>query len=215
MTKPTLSEILAELREKAGEPFRSLNDLTVRRLVEANIVENALKPRDKAPDFALFEASGRLVRSEELFARGPTVLSFYRGVWCPFCSRELEALHESEAAIREAGATLVAITAEQGGRAARVKKQRGFKFDILCDLDNGLGLACGLVFRLPNEMIDLFTKVGNDFRLVYGNDSWFLPMPATYIVGEDGIIKHAYVNPDFRYRLDPAEIVRVLKELRA
>jgi peroxiredoxin len=214
MKKPTLTEILAEMREKAGEPYRSRNDLTVQRLVEANVAENALKAGDKAPDFAMIDAEGRVVRSEDLFARGPTVLSFYRGVWCPYCSAELEALHRATADIAAAGGNLVAVTAEQGGRALKVKQQRQFKFEILCDLDNGVGLSCGIVFRLPNEMIELFKTVGNDFPVVYGNDSWFLPMPATYIIGRDGVIKHAYVNPDFRYRLDPEEIVRVLNELR-
>lgn len=213
MKKPTLTEILAEMREKAGEPYRSLNDLTVRRLVEANVADNALKAGDAAPSFAMVEAAGAIVRSEDLFARGPTVLSFYRGVWCPYCSAELEALHRATPEIAAAGGTLVAVTAEQGGRAQRVKQQRQFKFEILCDLDNGVGLAYGIVFRLPDEMIELFKRVGNDFPLTYGNDSWFLPMPATYVIGRDGIVKHAYVNPDFRYRLDPEEIVRVLKEL--
>jgi len=209
----SLTEVLEQMRAKAGEPFRSLNDLTVRRLVEAKVAENALKAGDAAPQFALVDAEGRVVRSQDLVGQSPLVLSFYRGVWCPFCSAELEALHKATPAIRDAGAKLLAVTAEQGGRAAKVKRERGFAFDILCDLDNGLALAFGLVFRLPIEMIELFIRVGNDFPIVYGNDSWFLPMPATYIIGRDGVIAHAYVDPDFRFRLDPADIVRVLKTL--
>src|SRR5690606_11849450 len=110
--------------------------------------DNALKPGDKCPPFALTSAEGAFVRSEDLLARGPMVLSFYRGMWCPFCSAELEALHEATPAIRAAGGGLVAVTAEAGGKPSEVKQERGFEFEILCDLDNGLALTFGLVFRV-------------------------------------------------------------------
>ena len=88
------------------------------------------KPGDKCPEFALTDAEGRLIRSQDLIAQGPVVLSFYRGVWCPFCSAELEALHAAEAAIKSAGARLVAVSAEAGGLSLRVKHERKFGFDI-------------------------------------------------------------------------------------
>lgn len=212
MAPKSLTEALAELRNKIGEPYRSLNDAMVRRLLDANAADNALKAGDACPAFALTSAEGTFVRSEDLLARGPLVLSFYRGQWCPFCSAELEALHEAEPAIRAAGARLVAVTAEAGGKPLEVKRERGFGFDILCDLDNGLALTFGLVFRVSDDFIKACTRDGAEFPLIYGNDSWFLPIPATYIVRRDGTIAHAYVNPDFRHRLDPEEIVRLLRE---
>lgn len=213
MTSKSLTEALAELRTKIGEPYRSLNDELIRRLIEAESAKGALKVGDKCPPFAMPSADGAIVTSAELLARGPLVLSFYRGAWCPFCSAELEALHEAEPAIRAAGATLVAVTAEVGGIPLAVKRQRGFKFDILCDVDNGVALDFGLVFRISPDMVQVFARDGTDFPLFYGNDSWFLPVPATYVVGRDGTIAHAYVNPDFRYRLDPADIVSALRGL--
>lgn len=213
MTSTTLTEALSELRGKIGEPYRSLNDALIRRLLEAKSADEALKAGDKCPSFALPCAEGEIMRSDELLAERPLVLSFYRGAWCPFCSAELEALHQAVPAIRAAGARLVAITPEVGGLPLRVKHERGFTFDILCDLDNGVALSFGLLFRISNEMAQVFAREGTDFPLIYGNDSWFLPIPATYIVRRDGMIAHAYVNPDFRYRLDPHEIVRVVNSL--
>jgi peroxiredoxin len=215
MTDKSLTEALAELRIKVGEPFRSLNDALVQRLVMANSAERALKAGDKIPAFAIPSVEGSIISSQDLLARGPLVLSFYRGIWCPFCSAELEALHEAAPAIRAEGATLVAVTAEVGGLALKVKRERGFEFDILCDADNGVALDFGLVFRISQELIDVFRREGIDFPLYYGNESWLLPIAATHIVARDGTIAEAFVHPDFRYRLDPIDIVTALKRLNA
>jgi peroxiredoxin len=213
MTSKSLTETLDDLRAKIGEPFKSLNDGVVRRLIEAQSAAQALKPGDKCPVFAMPTAEGEIVTSTTLLAKSPLVLSFYRGAWCPFCSAELEALHEAQPAIEAAGARLAAVTPEVGGLALRVKEERQFKFDILCDVDNGVALEFGIVFRVTPEMVQTFSKQGPDFPAIYGNQSWFLPIPATYIVARDGTIAEAFVNPDFRYRLDPADIVRTLRTL--
>jgi peroxiredoxin len=213
MTTKSLTETLADWRDKVGEPFRAPNDAVVRRLIDVGAAALALKAGDPFPEFALPNAEGEIVRSADLLTDGPVVLSFYRGVWCPFCSAELEALHDSEPAIRGAGGKLVTISPEVGGLPLRVKQERGFKFDVLVDVDNGLALRCGLVFRISEDLIRVFMANGIDFPLFYGNNSWFLPMPATYIVGRDGLIAHAYVNPEFRERLDPRDIVTYLRKM--
>jgi peroxiredoxin len=210
----SLADKLAEIRARAGDRIKSINDRLVERLIAAETAERALKPGDKCPDFALPTAEGGFERIADVLARGPAVVSFYRGQWCPFCSAELEALHIADPDIRASGARLVAITPEAGGLALKVKRERKFGFDILCDLDNGVALQFGLVFRVPDDAIAFFTDVRNNLPLIYDNASWFLPIPATYVVARDGTIAHAYVNPDFRYRLDPSEIVRVLSELK-
>jgi len=209
----TLKQTLAGIRARGSEPLNTLNDELVSRLLAAETALHALKVGDACPDIALPSAEGRFVRIRELLDQGPLVISFYRGQWCPFCSAELEALHNAEPAIMSMGARLIAITPEAGGVALKVKRERGFGFDILCDLDNGAALTFGLVFRLPAELEELFRGASFDLAKVYDNESWFLPIPATYIVGRDGIIAHAYVNPDFRHRLDPEEIMRVVSEL--
>lgn len=209
----TFEQTLAGIRARASEPLNTLNDELVARLLAAETATHALKVGDACPDIALPSAEGRFVRIRDLLTNGPLVVSFYRGQWCPFCSAELEALHTAEPGIRSAGATLIAITPESGGVALKVKRERGFAFDILCDLDNGAALTFGLVFRLPAELESLFRSASFDLARVYDNESWFLPIPATYIVGRDGLIAHAYVNPDFRFRLDPSEIMKLVAQL--
>jgi peroxiredoxin len=209
----TLEQTLAEIRAGTGGPLDALNDELVVRLVNAETANHALKAGDACPDIALPSAEGRFVRIRTLLETGPLVICFYRGRWCPYCSAELEALHEAGPAISAKGGTLIAITPEAGGVALNVKRERGFGFDILCDLDNGAALTFGLVFRLPADLEALFRSVNFDLAKVYDNDSWFLPIPATYIIGRDGVVAHAYVNPDFRHRLDPVEVIRVLSEL--
>lgn len=215
MNDKSLTHELAALREKIGDPWRSLNDALVARLVASGMKDTALQKGAVFPEFVLPTAEGKMVASSSLFAKGPAVISFYRGVWCPFCSAELEALHQAERSIRKLGASLVAISGETGGIPFKVQQERGFRFDILCDVDYGLSLSCGLVFRLTDELVSLMSEKGPDFVRIYGNDSWFLPIPATYIVRSDGIVAEAFVNPDFRFRLDPEDISRVLRTLEA
>lgn len=202
------------MRTQIGEPWESLGNALVRRLVEAKSADGALKAGDMCPGFALTSADGRLVLLRDLLADGPVVLSFYRGRWCPFCSAELEALHTAEPAIVAAGGKLVAISPEAGGVPLKVKQERGFEFEILCDLDNGVALAFGLVYRVSDEMVAAFMRDGDDFPLIYGNKSWFLPIPATYIIAIDGTIAHAFVDPEYRRRLDPSDIIAELNRLK-
>lgn len=216
MNKPlSLTEVLSSLRDKQNPRSRLLYDALVQRLVDTGTADAALKVGDKLPDFMLANAEGRFVRSQDLLARGTLVLDFYRGRWCPYCSAELDALSAVAEKIRDSGATLVAVTAEAGGEAIRTKFERHFDFEILCDLDNGLALECGLVFKLTPELQQAYLERNLDLPKLYGNSSWFLPIPATYIVDGSGTIRDAYVNPDFRFRLDPDAILQSIKRLKS
>jgi peroxiredoxin len=206
---PSLKEKLEALRVR-NPVWKARYDALVQFLRDTHIGEGALKAGDMCPDFALANAEGHIVALTDLLARGPLVLSFYRGKWCRYCVTELDALREATADIAATGATLVAVTAEDCGGALTTKRQRELEFEILCDLENGLGLAFGLVFRLPPEFQDYYRDIDVDFPLIYGNESWFLPIPATYVIGQDGKIEYAYVNVDFRERLDPQYILDVL-----
>jgi peroxiredoxin len=210
MAKKPLADELSAIRDKASARGREAYDKLVKQLTESGATEGALKEGAEFPDFQLASADGRFVRRADLLARGPAVVSFYRGAWCPYCSAELNALAEIAPQIRAAGATLVAITPEAGGTALRTKIDRGLDFEILCDLDNTLALECGLMFPVPDEIRAAYMERNIDFVRIYGNDAWLLPTPATYIVRGDGIVAMAYVNPDFRYRLEPAEILKAL-----
>lgn len=214
MTKKTLADELAAIRNKASARGRAAYDKLVKHLIDSGATDGALKEGATFPDFQLASAEGRFVRRTDVLANGPAVISFYRGAWCPYCSAELNALADVAPDIRAAGARLVAITPEAGGTALRTKVDRNLDFEILIDLDNVLALECGLMFPVPDDIRQGYMARGIDFVRIYGNDAWMLPTPATYIVRGDAVIARAYVNPDFRRRLEPADILKSLAELR-
>jgi peroxiredoxin len=210
--RPNLKDKLDALR--ASNPvWKTRYDALVQSLRDQGVGRDALKVGDRCPEFVLANAEGFLVSSDDLLKRGPVVLSFYRGKWCPYCVTELEALRDAAPDIAASGATLVAVTAEDCGGALVAKRTRQLQFEILCDLENGLGLLFGLVFRVPPDFRENYKGVDINFPLIYGNDSWFLPIPATYVIDRNGIIQHAYVNPDFRERLDPSDILAAVERL--
>jgi peroxiredoxin len=207
-----LSETLATLRRETGASLRNLYDALVQRLTNSATAEGALKAGDAFPEFALPDGSGGLVLSSELLRHGPLVVNFYRGRWCPYCSAAVEAMSEAAPAISAAGATVIGISPALGNFSFAANHDRELNFKMLCDIDNGLALQCGLLFRLTDDIIQKYLAAGLDLSKVYGNDSWFLPIPASYVIATNGTIKHAFVNPDFRYRLDPEQILNVMAD---
>jgi peroxiredoxin len=209
-----LSEVMAALRQELSAPMRSLYDELVTRLTKAATAEGALKAGDVFPEFALPDLDGRFALLSELLERGPLVINFYRGRWCPFCSATVEAMSLAAPAISAQGATMIGISPELGNLSFSENRAPKLNFRMLCDLDNGVALQCGLVFRLTDDLIADYIADGLDLAQVYGNGSWFLPIPASYIVMPGGSISHAYVNPDFRYRMDPKDILRAVVDLK-
>jgi peroxiredoxin len=210
----TLSETLATLRQELSALERRLYDELVRRLTETATAEGAIQRGDVFPEFALPDTDGRFALLSELLNLGPLVINFYRGQWCPFCSATIEAMSVAAPAISAAGATVIGISPELGHLSFSAGDRRNLNFTMLCDLDNGVALQCGLLFRLTDDIIQDYVADGCDLTQINGNSSWFVPIPASYIVMPNGVVSWAYVNPDFRYRIDPEEILRALEELR-
>jgi peroxiredoxin len=209
-----LSETMAALRQEVRAPVRVLYDELVKHLTEAATAEGALKTSDVFPEFALADDDGRFVVSSDLLKSGPLVINFYRGRWCPFCAATVEAMSAATPAISADGASVIGISPEAGPVSLSRGRSRPLNFRMLSDLDNGLALQCGLLFRLTDGVIRQYRASNLDLAKIYGNGSWFLPIPATYIVLPDGRIGDAYVNPDFRYRMAPEEILRSLAMLK-
>lgn len=211
--KNPLAETLTKIRASTAAWFDRENDRLVRGLIASGAAGDALKVGDRVPEFMVPNAEGRLVQSSDLFGKKPVVLSFYRGMWCPYCSAELNALADASPRLHAAGAKVVAITPETGGVALKTKKERDLDFEILCDVDNGVAMDFGLMFRIPADIQPGYLKFNVKLPLIYGNDSWMLPIPATYVVSRDSTIAHAYVNPEYRERFDPENLLEVLSKL--
>ena len=210
----TLDAKLKALRDAATPEGKNLYDDLIKHLVDSGALDGVLKVGSPFPDFALPSDAGRIVTRSVLLANGPAVVVFDRGAWCSYCTVVLRELAQLSPAIRAAGATIVAVTPEVGGGGARIKAQCGIDFDVLSDLDNVLGMECGLVFPLPDKVRQMYLGRGIDLERINGNDMWLLPAPASFVVGKDGVVTHASLDIDFRYRVEPAEILKAVQALR-
>lgn len=212
-TDGPLKRSLASIRAGASPVSVSFYDALTQHLAASGLLAQALRPGDAMPEFALPDGAGRIVTSTQLVSRGPLVLSFYRGNWCPYCRAELDALQEALPQIRAAGATLVAVSPEGSGLPEATRAARGLDYDILVDIDHGLALAFGLLYRLTPQQQAHYLAHGIDIPLINGVDGWFLPVPATYLVRPDGIVASAFLEPDPRERMEPDSILAALHAL--
>ncbi len=179
-------------------------------LIASGQAGRALKAGDRAPSFILNDPDGKPVSSAELLAQGPLVISFYRGVWCPYCNFELQALQEALPALRDTGASLIAISPQSAANSRKSLRTNQLSFPILSDTGNEVAALFGLRFRLPDYLIELYKNLKNDLPGFNGDDSWTLPMPARYVIGQDGIILYAEVNPDYTQRPEPQDMLAAL-----
>jgi peroxiredoxin len=184
-------------------------------LIASGQAQRALKAGDRMPDFTLQDSDGQKVSSRELLAKGALVISFYRGVWCPYCNLELQALQAALAEIATRGASLVAISPQTAANSRKSQRDNKLDFPILSDLRSQVADAFGIRYALPADLVDLYKSFKNDLPAFNEDPSWVLPIPARYVIGTDGIIAYAEVNPDYTQRPDPSELLPVLDRLKA
>lgn len=184
-------------------------------LIASGQAERALKAGDRAPEFILNDADGNAVSSTELLAKGPLVLTFYRGVWCPYCNLDLKALEAASAEIRARGATMAAVSQQTAPNSRKAQRVEGLTFPILADPGGQVGEAFGLRFQIPDYLKATYLQLKVDLAVINGEASWTLPMPARYVIGTDGVVVYAEVNPDYTRRPDPSELLPVLDRLAA
>ncbi len=206
-----LNALLASRREIAA--WNATYEQILERLSNDGFLQNVLPEGAAFPDFMLPSAEGKLVSLDSRLAQGPVVVSFFRGEWCPFCRLMLAALTEGLPEIEAAGATLLALTPETGGLALTMKTYHNARFDVLCDVDFGVGLAAGVVFRIPKLYRARCESSGLNFPQRHGNAAWCLPVPATFILTPDGKVAWRFVDVDFSHRAEPADIIAALRQL--
>jgi peroxiredoxin len=168
---------------------------------------------DRAPPFVLPNARGEPVALASLLARGPVVVSFYRGGWCPYCNIELTALQERLADIRDAGGDLVAISPELPEVSTDTVTRNGLSFEVLSDPGNRVASEYGLDFVLDASLRPIYAAWGADVAARNGDETYRLPMPATFVIAADGTIVEAFVDVDYTKRLEPDRIVDALRSL--
>ncbi|WKA25906.1 peroxiredoxin-like family protein [Bradyrhizobium roseum] len=184
-------------------------DRLVERLLANGGGENAPRPGDPMPPFVLPDHQGRLVTLDALIANGPVAVMFFRGHWCPYCRLNVRAVTQAMNRVEAMGAQVVAIMPETQEYAGRFKTESAAPFPVLTDLDNGYALSLNLAIWLGPEIQRLLSYY--DMASFHGNDGWVLPIPATFVVGQDGLVKARFVDPDFRKRMEIDDLLAALQ----
>ena len=210
-----LREVFAERKDLIAKyvppDVQAVHDRTVAVLRAQGLAASALGIGAKAPSFELSDHNGKRVSSADRLCEGRLVLSFIRGRWCAFCVGQMEAMNSIAAQIEAAGALLVAISPQTEKQAYFMHDQHKLAFPLLVDAHNEVARQFGLVYRVPEEQQALYRRTFVNLPFVNGDDSWELPVPATYLIGRDGTILFAAVNEDYTERLEPLEILSRLE----
>lgn len=183
-------------------------------LLSSDITKNSLKTGDQAIEFSLPNATGQQVSLSDLLKKGPVVLSFYRGGWCPFCNLEFAALHNILPRIKELGATLIGISPETPDTSMSTVEKHQLQFEVLNDVGNKISSQFGLVMSVTEKLRPHYLNWGFDLPALNGDETYELPLPATYIIDSNGLITAHYVNKDYTQRMEPEDIIAALEKLR-
>lgn len=210
-----LDAFRAEWTAKAPEGRAALYQAKIDELRASGVLERALKPGVVAPAFELPDAGGTLVESAKLLATGPVIVTFYRGGWCPYCNLQLRAYQSVLTEIAKHGAQLVAISPQLPDGSLSTAKVNALSFYVLSDVGNVTARNFGLVYALPEELRQALSSVGKALTGINGDDTWQLPVPATFIIRRDGRVTFAHVDVDYRLRLEPQDLIASLAKLGA
>lgn len=181
------------------------------RLIKSGIAHKALNVGDKAPNFTLPNAYGSQVTLCDRLHDGPVVLVFYRGGWCPFCNLQLHAYQKALSELHTYQAALIGISPQVPAQSLSTAEKNALDFDVLSDVGNKIAATYGLVFSLEPEIRQLYQQLGADLPRINGDESWTLPITATYIVNRDAAIVWAHVNANYLERAEPHDVLQVLR----
>jgi peroxiredoxin len=217
-TEAPLSERLALFTAAVaehGKPFALAYKNLITQISNAASGNTAPAAGEMLPFFLLPDHGGHLASLESFLTQGPLVVSFNRGHWCEYCELELRAFTESHAEFAAHGAQVVSIMPERGEYTRKVRQRSHDTISVLSDIDNGYALSVGIVMWLGDEVCALYRQFGLDIERYQGNDTWFVPIPATFVLNRQGVIVARKVDPDFRSRMDIEEILLALKSAEA
>jgi peroxiredoxin len=210
-----LREIFAERKETIAKyvpaDVQAVHERTVAALKAQDLSARALGVGAKAPVFELSDHIGKRSSSADFLSKGRLVICFIRGRWCPFCVGQMEAMNYIAPQILAAGAALVAVSPQTEKQAFFMHDQHKFAFPLLVDAHNEVARQFGLVYRVPEEQQKLYRSTFVNLPFVNGDDSWELPIPATYIIERDGKISFSAVNEDYTDRPEPLDVLSFLE----
>jgi peroxiredoxin len=205
-----LEDLTAKLRSLVPAERLVTIDRAIAEIKASGVAAHALKVGDKAPSFEQPDGDGMIWRSADLLSNGPLVVVFYRGRWCAYCNAQLLALQEIHSRFAAAGASLVAISPQTQKHTYMTRDMHRLRFPVLSDLGNQIAGRFGLVYRLPQELQAMYESIMTKLPGYNGDQSWELPLAATYVIRSDGTIAYARVDEDWRKRAEPENILQII-----
>lgn len=208
--KENIDAFKQDFINKAPESVRAVMDRATEDLKSSGILDSTIKVGDTLPPFRLNNQDGEPVDSAALLKEGPLVLSFFRGIWCPYCNLEVKALEEFAVQFGAAGAQVLLISPQTEKYGKKTLSDNQLSFDVLSDRGNSFAKRLGLVFSLPKDLREIYLSFGINLPEHNGDDSWEIPMPTRLIVSQSGQIVYADINPDYTDRPEPADTLAAL-----
>lgn len=209
-----LDEITANTRTLVQPERLAISERSVEELLLSGAEARALRVGAKTPPFELLDFTGKPVKSSDLLALGPVILSFFRGRWCPYCATELEAWRDLLPEVRDMGALFVAISPQTVRHNDFTADRHTLTFPVLCDPGCEVAASFGLAYTVPPSMQKHYRGILVNIPFVNGDVSWRLPLPGTFVVGQDGTILYAEAHADFRVRPEPRSVLEALRSIR-
>ncbi|WP_240416428.1 peroxiredoxin-like family protein [Paenibacillus periandrae] len=212
----SLTQALAEARQGfiAHTPLEIQTKMfrQIRELQESGIAYGRQEGQ-KAKDFILKNALGEPVNLFDELSKGPVVLTFYRGGWCPFCNTQLKAYQKLLPEIEALGGQLIAVSPQSPDNTLSQQEKEELTFQVLSDTNGLVAAIYNILYDIPDYIQDIMKQMGMDLAVYNATNRWILPIPSTFMIDESGIIRSAHVNPDFMQRLDPENILHELRKL--
>jgi len=202
-----LADLTTKLRALVPADRLTTIERAVEQLKKSNVAAHALQLGDKAPDFELLDGEGMSWRLQDFLRSGPLVIVFFRGRWCAYCNTQLAALQQVHEQIAAAGASLVAISPQTQKHTYLTRDMHQLRFPVLSDPGNETARKFGLVYRVPQDLQCMYESIMTKLPGYNGDQSWELPLTASYIIAPPGIISFAQVNVDWRERPEPEALL--------
>ncbi len=210
--EPKLAALRAYLDKNLPPKVLKVMDDHMAMLRTGGAMNNVIKVGAKAPTFSLINQHGDLVSSSALLKKGPLVISFTRGAWCPFCAEDIKAQNTIVADIRAAGFDLVVLSPQSRERTVAQGKEMNLDMHLLADQDNHAGIAFGLVYTFPEELKAVYRDVFKlDIAAINDSNVWQLPMAARFVIAQDGTVLDVKVDPDYRFRPEPDDALALVQ----
>ncbi len=207
-----LDQKKAAFNEKATEDKKRIYAEGIQSIIDNGIIQSSKNIGDRAPSFELKNAIGENISLESYLKKGPVILTWYRGGWCPYCNITLHRLQEELPNFKNMGANLIALTPEIPDSSLTTKEKNQLEFEILSDVGNKIAQDYGVVFKLTPEVASSYQN-GFNLHAYNGDESDELPLAATYVIDQNGIIQFAFLDADYRNRAEPRDILKALKKL--